>query len=98
MWWLERIEPLLGAVHVLAGPRELVLVDLRLRARARDVRDGVGAEQHQAPFPDLEVETVERADRRPRGAVALRVVLTAVTRAPEAGGRDRDDAHPPVWG
>ena len=86
---VEGIEPLLGAVDVLARADELVLVDLRLRAAAVDVRDGVRAQQHEPAVLDLEVVAVERAHRRAGGAVALRVVLAAVARAAEAGRNGR---------
>src|SRR5205807_9231460 len=80
----EGIEPLLGAVDVLARAGQLVLVDLRLAAGADDVRDGVRAEQQQMAVLDLELIAIERTHGRAGGAVALRVVLAAVTRAAEA--------------
>ena len=78
---VERIEDLLDSVDMLARADFLVLVDLRLRAAAFDLRYGVRAEQDQAPVDDREVVAVEAADGRACGAVALRVVLPAVARA-----------------
>src|SRR5947207_3707000 len=92
---VEGIEPLLGPVDVLAGPRRLVLVDLRLRALAVDVRHREGAEQDEPTVDDRILVPVERAHGRAGGAVALGVVLAAVTRTAEAGGhrrRERDRA------
>src|SRR5262245_27451217 len=63
-----------------------VLVDLRSPAGALDVRHAEHAEQDEPAVADREVVAVERVRRRAGGAVALRVVLAAVARAPEACG------------
>src|SRR4051812_18263463 len=94
--WVERIEDLLDAVEVLARPDLFVLVDLRLRTRALHVGDGVRAQQDEAAVPDLEGVTVERMRRRAGRAIALRVVLPAVTGAAEARGDDRQERDLPV--
>src|SRR5882724_5908923 len=93
---VERVEDLLDAVDVLARPDLFVLVDLRLRARAFDVRDRIRAEQHETAVVDLEGVTIERTRRRAGRAIALRVVLAAVARAAEAGGDDRKERDLPV--
>src|SRR5581483_7246595 len=85
---VEGIEDLLPAVHVLARADRLVLLDLRLRARADHLRDRERAEQDEPAVVDLERVAVERAHGRAGGAVALRVVLAAVAGAAEAGGHD----------
>src|SRR3954464_5227388 len=96
---VEGIEPLLRAVDVLARADRLVLVDLRLGALSVDVRYRERRQQHEAAVVDLVVVPVERAHRRAGGAVALRVVLTAMARTAEAGGhrrRQRDRTVLPV--
>src|SRR5437588_9277935 len=93
---LERIEPLLGPVDVLARPGFLVAVDLRGGAAADHVRDRVGTEQDQAAVVDLERVAVERAYGRAGDAVALGVVLASVARAAVAGGHDRIELDLPV--
>ena len=57
----------------------------RVGARALDLVDAVRADEPQAAVRDLVRPAVERANRRPGGAVALGVVLAAVARAAEAG-------------
>src|SRR5262249_16895964 len=87
---LKGIQHLLGPVDMVARPGLLVLVDLGAPTGADNVRDRVGAEQDEAPLVDLEVVAVERAHGRPRGAVALGVVLAAVTGGGDGGsGRRR---------
>src|SRR5690349_15156677 len=93
---LEGIEPLLRPVEMLAWPGLLVLVDLRGRAGAHHVRDGVRAEEDQPAVGDLERVAVERADGRTGDPVSLRVVLAAVARAPVTGGNDRLEPDLPV--
>src|SRR3954470_16856922 len=90
---VDGIEELLDPVDVLTGADELVLVDLRLRAGAVDLRDRVLAQQNQPALADIELVAVESADRRACCAVPLGVVLAAVARAPEAcrDGRVEDD-------
>ena len=63
---LHRVEPALGPVDVLARAGERVLVDLRVGARAVDMRDAERAEQHEVAVVDLELVAVERANRRAR--------------------------------
>ena len=84
---LDRVEPGLDPVNVLTGAGERILVDLRVRSGPVDLGDREGLAEEQAAVVDPELVAVERADRRPRGAVALGVVLAAVARAAEAGRR-----------
>src|SRR5207244_4100373 len=89
----EGIEPALDAAHVLAGPVQRVLAQLRARALADDVVDAEALAEVEAAVADRELQPVERAHGRTGGAVALGVVLAAVARAAEAGGLDRHEAH-----
>src|SRR4051794_7518037 len=98
MRWVEGIQDLLDAVHVLTGAGELVLVDLRLGTGALDLRHRIRAQQDEASVLDLEVVAVESADRRPGRAVALGVVLAAVTGAAEARGLRLVQLNRPVGG
>src|SRR5439155_5645838 len=88
---LDGIEPLLGPVEVLARAGLAVPVDLRLRARAVDLRHRERAEEDEPPVVDLEGPAIKRADGRAGCAVALGVVLAAVARAAEAGRYGRDE-------
>src|SRR5437870_4362175 len=88
---LDGVEDLLPTVDVLARPGELVLVNPGVLSLAVDVRDAVRRAEDEMPVDDLEVVAVERAHRRSRGAVALRVVLAAVAGAAVAARWDRRD-------
>src|SRR5436190_941904 len=91
---LERVEDLLPAVDVLAGASEPVLVDHGVLAGPVDVADAERLAQDQVTLDDRVIPEIEGANRRARGAVALRVVLTAVARTAEAAGREhRDKRH-----
>src|SRR5215211_8003432 len=95
VWGLDRVEPGLEAVDVLAGERERPLLDLRARASTLDVADRVRLAEVEVAVANRVRVAVERAHGRPRRAVALVVVLTAVTRAAEAGGDGRQKRHVP---
>ena len=69
---------------MLARVVQRILLDPRILAGALDVVDAVGAAEDQAPVLDRVVVTVEPADGRAGGAVALGVVLAAVAGAAEA--------------
>src|SRR5919204_472187 len=88
---LQGIEPLLGAVDVLAGPRKPVLLDLRAPARADHLADAEGLAERETAVADVELVAVERADGRPGGAVALGVVLAPVAGTAESARRQRRD-------
>src|SRR5439155_16053714 len=87
---LNRVEPRLDPVDVLARERVRPLVDLGGRAGAVDMADGVRLAEVETAVADRERVAVERSHRRPGDAVALGVVLAAVARAAEAGGLRRD--------
>src|SRR2546421_10624637 len=82
---LDRVEPRLDAVDVVARVRERVLLDLRLRALAHDVSDAVGLEEDEVAAADQVVVAVESADGRTGGAGPLLVVLAAGGGGAETG-------------
>src|SRR4029078_10244438 len=82
-WWLQRVEPLLGAVYVLTRSCLLVLVHPRRRARANDVADAVGLAEREVAVADVELVAVEGANGRAGRPIALLVVLAAWARAPQ---------------
>src|SRR6266508_134659 len=92
---LDRVEPGLDAVDVLARERVRPLLDLRARARALDLADRVRLAEVELAVADRVRVPVERAHRRAGGPVALVVVLAAVARAAEAGGNRREQRHVP---
>src|SRR5215210_3048915 len=86
---LDRVQDLLPAVDVLAGARELVLVDARILPLALHARDAVRVAENQPSVLDRVVVAIESAHGRAGDAIPLGVVLAAVARAAEAAGRDR---------
>src|SRR5262249_45085028 len=88
---LQRVEDLLPAVHVLAGPGKAVLVDDGVGAGAVDVPDAERLAENQVAVHDRELVPVERAHRRPCRAVPFGVVLAAVARTAEPARREHLD-------
>src|SRR2546423_13058346 len=88
---LDRVEPRLDAVDVVAGVRERILLDLGLRALAHDVADAVGLEEDEVAAADQVVVAIESADRGPGGAVPLLVVLAAMAGTAEPGRKGGDE-------
>src|SRR2546428_6934008 len=88
---LEWIEDLLPGRDVLAGPGEAVPVDDRVLARSLDLRDAERLAEDQVAVANRVLVAVERAHGRTGGAVALLVVLAAVTGTSEATGGEHLD-------
>src|SRR5581483_7973471 len=82
---VDRVEPLLGPVDVLARPDELVLVDARLRAGALDLRDGVLARQDQPAVLDQVAEA--GGHRRAERDLPVRRLLLDRLQAEDRAGR-----------
>src|SRR6266508_6064243 len=88
---LQRIEELLHAVDMLAGPGELVPVDQGVLSLPLHVRHAVRLAEDEVAVDHLELVAVERANGWAGNAVALDVVLAAVARTAVAAGGNRRD-------